>query len=134
MLAGAIQQLLKANGMSPVYWPAFSDYSDTATPSWAVTTSSDGDAEFVGGAYFARVQIRTRAQNPIAAEKAGRQALAVVLAADGQTIAWDDPTTPAADRSYKLEAISIVNRPTWYPTPEGGEETSTNLSLLVTEV
>lgn len=134
MLADAIRQLLKANGLAPVYLTAFADYSAVAAPSWAVTATPDGNVEFTGGAYAARVQIRTRAADAIAAENAGRQASDILLAVDGQTIAWDDTSTPPHDRSYTLEAISIVNRPTWYPTPEAGEETSCNFEMFVTEV
>lgn len=132
MLAGAIQLRLKAGGLTPVNVAQFSDY--TATTAWAVAAFPDRDAELSGGAYRARVQIRARAADIIAAENAGRAAMNILLAADGATLLWDDPKTPPTDRSYKVEAISIQNRPTWYPTPEAGEEVSANFSLLVTEV
>lgn len=132
MLSVAIQQYLKANGLTPVNVYQFANY--TGATEYVVRTESRTDAEFSDGAYNAALQIRTRAANAVAAEKAARTAMNLVLAADGQTLLFDDPTTPAQDRSYRLEAIAIVNRPTWYPTPEPGEETSANFSLLVTEV
>src|SRR5688572_3944740 len=132
MLAGAIQQYLKANGLTPVNVSQFSDYSASAPAAVTVVAFSDGDAELTGGAYGARVQLRARASNQIAAENKARQAMVLVLAADGLTLVWDDPVTPPTDRSYKLEAISIRNRPSWFPTAEAGEEVSCNLSLLVT--
>lgn len=132
MLAGAIQQYLKAQGLTPVSVPGFPDF--TGATGYAVRAEPRTDAEFTGGAYFASVQIRTRAADIVRAEAAGRSALTLVLAADGLTLLWDDPVSPANDKSYRLEAISIVNRPTWYPTVEIGEETSTNCSMFVTEV
>lgn len=132
MLAGAVQQYLKAQGLTPVYVAAFGDY--TATLAYAVRAESRTDVELNGGAYEAGLQLRTRAANIIAAENAGGIAMNHLLNADGQTLFWDDPTGPAGDKSYLLEAISIVNRPTWFPTTEPGEETSANFSLFVTEV
>lgn len=132
MLAGAIQQYLKAQGLLKVNVAQFGDYAqDTA---YAVAAFPDTDAELTGGAYNARVQLRVRAPNMIAAENAARIARTHILSADGDTLAWDDPTGPAGDRSYLLEAIQTRNRPTWYATPEAGEEVSANFSLLVTEV
>lgn len=131
MLTGAIQQLLKANGLSPVYVEAFGNYNTDT--SWAVHADPRNNASLDDGSYNAGIQLRTRAANVVAAEIAGRQALAIVLAADGTTITWTDPTA-VANRQYKLEAISIVNRPTWFPTAEPGEETSCNVQLFVTEV
>lgn len=131
MLAGALQQLLKANGLTPVFVAAFGDYRlDT---SWAVRAEPRSEVSLDDGSYAAGVQLRSRAADIVAAENAGRTALAIVLAADGSTINWTDPTS-VANRSFKLEAISIVNRPTWFPTIEPGEETSCNLQLVVTEV
>lgn len=130
MLAGAIQQYLKANGMALVYVSAFGDY--TAATAVAVAATLGRDATLDDESYYARVQIRARAANAVAAENAARQALELLLAADGLTLEWDDPTN-AADRSYLIEAISIVNRPTWYPTLEQGEECSCNVELFATE-
>lgn len=132
MLAGAIQQWLKAQGMTRVLVGGFGDYSETGTPAVAVHAEPDANVEMDSGTYSARLQLRTRAANAIAAENLGRTALDHVLAADGEALAFTDPTGEQ-DRTYRLEAIAIVNRPTWYPTPEPGEETSCNLRAMVTE-
>lgn len=134
MLAGAIQQYLKAQGMSPVTVGYLPDFTQAALPAIAVVAFSDRDAELSDGAYSARVQLRSRAADAVAAENVAREALDTLLAADGLTLEWDDPTSPPTDRSYLVEAISIVNRPTWFPTSELGEETSCNVEMLITEV
>ncbi len=132
MLAGAVQQYLLAQGMTPVSVDGFGDYTTVGAAAVSVHAESDADAELVGGSYNARVQLRGRASNAVAAENVARQALALLLSADGTVIGWDDPTGEQ-DRTYLLEAIRVVNRPTWYPTPRVGEETSCNCRLMVTE-
>ena len=133
MLAGAIQQYLKAQGLAPVSVGGFGDYTQAAAPAYAVHAEPGADAELEGGSYEARLQLRTRAANAIAAEEAARDAFDLIRAADGQTLAWVDPVGDA-DRQYLVEAIAAIQRPTWYPTPEPGEETSSNFRLFVTEL
>jgi hypothetical protein len=134
MLAGAIQQWLKATPLSPVYVSQFGD--NTGSAAYAVAVFPDQAAEF-DGAYFARVQLRARASNEPAAQAAARTAMTRLLAADGQTVTWDASDAGVAggtDRSYTLEAISRMNGPTWFPTAEPGEVATVNLEMFVTEV
>lgn len=133
MLAGAIQQYLRRAGLSPVYVGGFGDYTTAGAPAWNVSVESDDFAELDGATYNARLQIRSRAANIIAAENAGRTAFDAVRAMDGEDLPWDDPTG-GPDRTYRVEAIRVVNHPTWYATPEMGEETAANLRLFVTEL
>lgn len=132
MLAGAIQQYLKAQGLSPVYVAGFGDYTTVGVPAVAVHAEPGADAELDGGAYEARVQLRTRAANQPAAEEMGRSAFDRLMAADGRVLTWTSPVG-GPSRNYRLEAIRALQRPTWYPTPEPGEETSCNFRMLVTE-
>lgn len=132
MLAGAIQQYLVAQGLTAatVFVSQFGNFTGAAQH--AVAVFPDNDAEF-DGAYRTRVQLRARAGNAIAADEAARLALGLLQSADGLTLVWDAPTG-YTDRSYRVEAISRVNGPTWFPTAEPGEEASTNLEMFVTEV
>lgn len=132
MLAGAVQQALKAAGLNPVSVGGFGDYT-AGPPAWCVHVELGADATLEGDVYGARLQLRTRAANAIAAENAGRRAFDLVRALDGTELAWVDPTGEA-DRRYQVSAIVALQRPTWFPTPEPGEETSCNFQLLVREV
>lgn len=135
MFAGAVQQYLEAQGLSPVHVGGFGDYTVTATPSYAVHAESaarsahDGDIE----TYPVRLQLRTRASNMIDAEKAGQTAYALIMGLAGQTILWTDPRD-SEERSYRIYMTRAVQRPTWYPTAEPGEEASCNFELSVREL
>jgi hypothetical protein len=135
MIAGAVQQYLKAQGLAPVSVGGFGDYSRAGPAAWAVNAESGADATHQGDAdlYPVRLQIRTRAADVIRAENAGREAYALVLALNGQTITWTDPTAEAS-RTYQLSGIRAVQRPTWFATPEPGEETSCNFILSAREL
>jgi len=133
MLAIAIQQYLADAGVAWVGVDALGDFATTGPAKVSVHTESDANAELNTDTYGARVQLRSRAPNAVDAEKACRTALELLLAADGQTLQWEDPTGEPVSHAYTLEAISVVTRPTWYPTKEPGEETSCNVRLFVTE-
>lgn len=135
MLAGAVWQLLKAQGMDPVFFEGFGDYKSVGAPAVSVHAEPDAYVQLTGGSFGARIQLRGRAANIVAAESVAREALAILMAADGSTVTWVDEWTDGPDRSYRLEAISPVNaQPVPYPTPEVGEEVSCNCRLHVTEL
>lgn len=138
MIAGAVQQYLKAQGLAPVSVGGFGDYTAAGAPAWAVQAESGADSTHQGDTdlYPVRLQVRSRASHAIAAENAGRQAYPLVLALSDQTIAWDDPTdeSGASDRQYQVSGVRAVQRPTWFPTPQPGEETSCNFVMNVREI
>lgn len=135
MLAGAIQQRLKADGMSPVFVDGFGDYTRAGAPAISVHVELGADATHDGDSevYPARLQLRTRAANAIDALKAAEQAYARILGLSGQTLTWTDPRD-ASTRQYQVTGVRAVQRPTWFATPQPGEETSCNFVLRAREV
>lgn len=135
MLDGAVQQYLKANGLVPVHVAGFGDYTTAGAPAYAVRVEAGADADHDGDMprYPVRLQLRTRAANMPDALKAAEAAFVLILALNGQTIDWVDPRDDAT-RSYEVSGVRAVQRPTWFPTPEPGEETSCNFVARVMEV
>jgi hypothetical protein len=135
MLAGAFQQYLKAQGLSPVHVGGFGDYSAPSGPAWNVHAEAGADATHDGDTdlYPVRLQVRTRAANMIDAGTAGERAYARILAASGQTLTWTDERDQST-RRYEVRGVRAMQRPTWFATPEAGEETSCNFRLNVREL
>lgn len=131
MLAGAIAQYLSANGVPRVMVDSLGDHTQAGEPPVSVHTEADDFAVLEGGTYNARLQIRTRHARRIVAEQTGEMVSALVLAMEGRQIDFAPPAG-LEPRSYIIEGVRVTNLPTWYPTPEPGEETSSNYRLFVT--
>lgn len=134
MLSGAVQQWLKAQGLSPVHVGGFGDYSRAGAAAWAVTALPGADVA-IGhpDPYDARLQLRTRAADMVSAEEAARTAMGMIRGMGGQTLLWTSPVD-ASTRSYRIQGVRVVQRPQWFPTQEAGEETSANFDLFVSEL
>lgn len=135
MIAGAFQQYLKAQGLSPTHVGGFGDYTANQMPRWVVNAEPGADATHDGDSadYSARLQLRTRAANVIDALNAAERAYPLILATSGTVLIWTDPRN-ASQRRYRVSAVRALQRPTWLATPEAGEETTCNFTLAVREV
>lgn len=134
MLAGAIAQKLEQLGLVPVFVGGFGDFKDVAM--WAVHVEAEADATHQGDSelYPARVQVRAKAGNYIDVLKAAQQAYDAVLGLNRTQVTFTDPRPPNTQTTYEVRGIRAMQRPTWFATPEPGEEASVNFALYAREV
>ena len=130
MLTTAIQQALKPL-LGRVYVIELPDYSAGSAPTHAVYVAPGGDEIL----YDARVQIRTRAANVLAAEAAAMDAREAMLDLRYQTVEYDDPRDPpGVTQAYHFLYIDPIERPTYIPDPSPGYLFSANYRVFIREV
>jgi hypothetical protein len=136
VIAGAVRQWLMAGGLTPVHISAMPDYRVGAGVVFVVHDEPERDESSYSDAgrpwYLARVQIRCRADNHPAAWAGADAALKRLHAAVRQVLPWTPPPGVPA-RSYRIEHVETVTRPTYIPTPEPGYMATTNAYLHVRE-
>lgn len=134
MIAGAVAQMLVTGGLAGVSIGRFgADYVKGGAAQYAVSDEGGADATVLGTAsdpwYEARLQVRCRADDMIAAVEGLKTAFDLVRAAYGQTLVWTNPR--GGTRSYQLIVVKTEMRPTWFPSPTPGEVATCNFKLRV---
>lgn len=131
MIAAAIAGYLTAAGLSPVRVAVLGDYKPGAGPVWAIYDEPGRDLPRLDlrgrEIYEARLQIRARADNMMAAVAAVDQAYRLVRDADKQELI-------GGERKYRVVRTETINRPRWIPSPTAGELAVANIDLLVEEL
>jgi hypothetical protein len=126
MIALALQQLLKSAGLPWVGVGTLGDFAPGAAPRLSVYAAA-GAGE---GLYPVTVQVRARAADLVAAEGACAIAYDTILQARYTTLHWADGARSGA---FDVRWIEARDRPTWYPTPDPGEEAAVNFTVYVRE-
>lgn len=129
MLTIALQQALKP-ALGKVYVIELPDFVKGTGPVHAIFVSPGGDEVL----FEARVQIRTRGDDVLSAEQAAAAARDALLALRYVDVVFTDPRDATKTKTYDLQYIDPMQRPTYIPDPTPGYLFTANYRVFVKEV